>query len=133
MASRRNLTLTRASTAPTNERIRIQGQPGFWYRITAGTLAGDHVQEQFAIVALQGRSVYYRIYPARRATMAANKTFTGFEFAANGSGAEPGDRHDDRGDVVRRRRLRAVERPGIPARRDRSAGRPLDQPGHAGH
>ena len=48
-------------------------------------------------------------------------------------GAEPGDRHDDRGDVVRRRRLRAVERPGIPARRDRSAGRPLDQPGHAGH
>jgi hypothetical protein len=85
VAGRRNLTLTRASTAPTNERIRIQGQPGFWYRITAGTLAGYHVQEQFAIVALQGRSVHYPNYPARQATMAANKTFTGFEFAGDGT------------------------------------------------
>ena len=85
VAGRRNLTLTRASTAPTNERIRIQGQPGYWYRITAGALAGHHVQEQFAIVALQGRSVYYPNYPARRATMAANKTFVGFEFAGDGA------------------------------------------------
>ena len=85
VASRKNLTLSRASTAPSDQRIRIQGQPGLWYRITAGALAGHHVQEKYGIVTMQGRSVTLNYYPARKVTMTANTTFTGFEFNDNGS------------------------------------------------
>jgi hypothetical protein len=85
VSSRKKLTLSRASTAPADRRERIKGQPGYWYRITAGSLAGHHVQEKWAISTLQGRSVTYQYYPARRVTMAANATFTGFVFNDNGS------------------------------------------------
>jgi len=80
VTARRTLRLTRSSFAPADRRERIHGQPGYWYRITAGALAGHYVQEKYAISALRGRSLTYPHYPARRVTMAANRTFTGFEF-----------------------------------------------------
>ncbi|MGW4947392.1 D-glucuronyl C5-epimerase family protein [Actinoplanes sp. NPDC004185] len=85
VAGRRSLRLTAASRAPADRRERIHGQPGYWYRITAGPLAGYHVRENHALVALLGRSVSYDYHPARPATMMANETYTGFQFAANGS------------------------------------------------
>jgi hypothetical protein len=85
VASRRSVRLTAASRAPADRRERIHGQPGYWYRITAGPLAGHYVQEKYALVALQGRSVSYDYYPARPATMTANRTYTGLQFAGNGT------------------------------------------------
>jgi len=84
VSSRKKITLSRASTAPADRRIRIKGQPGFWYRITAGALAGHHVQEKWAISTLQGRYVNYEYYPARRVTMNANTQYVGIEFDAAG-------------------------------------------------
>ena len=85
VASRKTVTLSAASAAPADRRMRIYGQPGYWYRITAGTFAGYYVQERYAVVALQGRSVTYQFYPARKATMTAGKAYTGYEFAGNGA------------------------------------------------
>jgi hypothetical protein len=39
VTARRTLRLRRASTAPVDRRRRIGGQPGYWYRVTAGPLA----------------------------------------------------------------------------------------------
>ena len=85
VAGRKTLKLARASLAPSDRRIRIKGQPGLWYRITAGGLAGHHVQERYNIVAMKGRSVTRNFYPARKVVLTANTTFTGLEFNADGS------------------------------------------------
>jgi hypothetical protein len=84
VSSRKTITLTRASSAPADRRIRIKGQPGFWYRITAGALASHYVQEKWAISTLQGRYVRYDYYPARRATMNPNTQYIGIEFDSAG-------------------------------------------------
>jgi hypothetical protein len=80
VAARKTLRLTRSSFASADRRERVHGQPGLWYRITAGALAGHYVREKYAVSAMRGRSLTYRHYPARRVTMAANKQFTGYEF-----------------------------------------------------
>jgi hypothetical protein len=45
VTARKLLTLNAASSAPSSERQKVWSQPGVWYRISAGTLAGYHVQE----------------------------------------------------------------------------------------
>ncbi|MEV7625550.1 D-glucuronyl C5-epimerase family protein [Actinoplanes sp. NPDC089786] len=57
--ARRGLTLGRASSAPVDQRRRIGGQPGFWYHVTKGALAGFWVQE----------------FPGRRSTTGPIATF----------------------------------------------------------
>lgn len=41
-----SVTLARASSAPLDQRMRIRGRSGYWYRITSGSLAGTWVHEQ---------------------------------------------------------------------------------------
>lgn len=45
VTARRTTSLTRSSSAPFSHRQRIIGQPGYWYKITAGSLEGYWVQE----------------------------------------------------------------------------------------
>jgi D-glucuronyl C5-epimerase-like protein len=45
VTARRTVRLSRWSEAPIDSRRRIWGQPGYWYRVTAGMLAGYWVQE----------------------------------------------------------------------------------------
>jgi D-glucuronyl C5-epimerase-like protein len=43
--ARRTIALNAASSAPVDQRRRIGGQPGFWYHVTKGALAGFWVRE----------------------------------------------------------------------------------------
>jgi hypothetical protein len=52
--SRRTIRLNHASTAPVDQRRRIWGQRGYWYRVTAGSLARLWVQEVPLIRATPG-------------------------------------------------------------------------------
>jgi hypothetical protein len=83
--SRKTVRLGKAASARTDQRIRIQGQPGLWYRITAGPFDGYFVREKYAVVALKGQSVEYTNSPGRPATMTAHKTYTGLTFADDGT------------------------------------------------
>jgi hypothetical protein len=81
----RTLRLSAASSAPANQRRRIEGQPGAWYRITAGKLAGYYVAERLAHVVLRGKYVDYRYYPNRRAVLGAHTRYVGLTFSRSGS------------------------------------------------
>jgi hypothetical protein len=54
VTARRTTLLSRSSEAPIDQRRRIGGQPGYWYRVTAGILAGYWVQEVPLVCATPG-------------------------------------------------------------------------------
>jgi hypothetical protein len=54
VVSRRTIRLNDASMAPVDQRRRIWGQRGYWYRVTAGSLTGRWVQEVPLIRATPG-------------------------------------------------------------------------------
>jgi hypothetical protein len=84
--SRRLLFLRSASWAPANQRIRVKGQPGFWYRITAGGLAGYYVQEKpSGTIVLMGRYLTHNWAPARTAAMASGGQYVGYRFNVAGA------------------------------------------------
>jgi hypothetical protein len=80
----RTLTLKAASSAPADQRKRIEGQPGAWYRITAGKLAGYYVPESLGGAVLRGKYVDYRYYPNRRAVLTAHTRHVGLRFSRSG-------------------------------------------------
>jgi hypothetical protein len=82
--SRKTVRLRTSGTAPADRRVRVRGQPGYWYRITAGTFAGYHLREKYAAVALPGRSAGQEHHPAPE-TMTAHKSYTGLTFADDGT------------------------------------------------
>lgn len=51
VTARRTVRLSRWSEAPIDQRRRIRGQPGYWYRVTAGMFAGYWVQEVPSVCA----------------------------------------------------------------------------------
>ncbi len=86
VTARRLVTLTRASSAPANQRIRIKGQPGLWYRITAGAFAGYYVQDKPpGTVVLHGQYLRFAWAPPRTATMTAGRPYVGYTFNTAGS------------------------------------------------
>lgn len=84
---RATVTLIRPSSAPADQRIRVRGQPGLWYRMTAGALAGYYVQEQPAAsrVVLHGRYLGFTWSPARVGHLPAGRAVTGYTFDSSGS------------------------------------------------
>jgi hypothetical protein len=54
VVARRTLRLSATSSAPIDQRRRIHGQPGYWYHVTAGGLAGLWVQEVPGVRATPG-------------------------------------------------------------------------------
>lgn len=87
VTSRREVGIARASSAPSDERVRIRGR-GIFYRISAGPLAGRFVRERPGSTALVGvrlRSVYD---PARTAVVAAG-TYRTVVFRADGRISRP--------------------------------------------
>jgi hypothetical protein len=54
VTARRTVRLSRWSEAPIDQRRRIRGQPGYWYRVTAGIFAGYWVQEAPSVRATPG-------------------------------------------------------------------------------
>jgi hypothetical protein len=85
VSARKTVQILRTSSAPTDRRVRIKGQPGLWYRITAGSLSGFYVQERPGRAYLRGQYVTYEYVPARRVVLAAGKSYTGFAFNADGT------------------------------------------------
>lgn len=69
----RRLVLSRTSTAPGTQRMRIQGR-GYYYRITAGSLTGYWVPESFPTSYLRGFAVTTRYAYPRTITYPAGPT-----------------------------------------------------------
>ena len=63
---RKALSLTRASSAPDSDRGKVRNQPGFWYQVSAGSLAGLEVQEYAGHAYQRGRYAELA-YPIDRA------------------------------------------------------------------
>jgi hypothetical protein len=71
LVSRRKLVrLSAVSTAPADQRRRIGGQPGFWYRISTGALAGYWVQEAPGVRATRRPVATVNYFGARAVRMA---------------------------------------------------------------
>jgi hypothetical protein len=77
--------LPRASSAPADQRIRIKGQPGLWYRITAGVFRGYYVQERTPAVVLRGSYLPITWSPARTGRLTGGRAVVGSGFAADGT------------------------------------------------
>jgi hypothetical protein len=75
VTGRKLVRLSASSTAPAGMRRRILGQPGYWYRISAGVLAGYWVQEVPRIRASR-RPVSTAAYFATRSVRMAPGTYT---------------------------------------------------------
>ncbi|GLY97746.1 D-glucuronyl C5-epimerase family protein [Actinoplanes sp. NBRC 103695] len=75
VTGRKLVRLNASSTAPVGMRRRILGQPGYWYRISAGVLAGYWVQEVPRIRATR-RPVSTAAYFAIRSVRMAPGTYT---------------------------------------------------------
>jgi hypothetical protein len=80
VSKRKSVTFTKATFAPTNRRARIVGQPGYWHRITSGTLKGWYTKETVGRTYLRGRVMAYTYRPARPASIAAGKPVRGYTF-----------------------------------------------------
>jgi hypothetical protein len=83
VVARKTIQLAAVSAAPVDQRRRIHGQPGYWYHVTAGSLAGWWLQESAAhatpgpvsVVDYVGsRSV--RMAPGRYTAATATRTRT---------------------------------------------------------
>jgi hypothetical protein len=85
VTERKTVQLPSASQAPADRRTRVEGQPGLWYRVSAGIFAGWYLQENPQRALMRGQILRVAFYPARTATMAAGGTFTGYVFRADGS------------------------------------------------
>ena len=81
----KTITLARASSAPANSRERVLNQPGYWYRITAGSLSGYYVQEKLGAAVLMGQYMTIPYLVPRAVTMKAGVTVRGVAFAENGN------------------------------------------------
>jgi len=82
--ARKTLTLARPSTAPADQRTRVQGHGGVWYRITKGSLQGFYLQERPGAAVMAGSSLTSEWSPARPGTLPAHVPVTGRTFAADG-------------------------------------------------
>jgi hypothetical protein len=84
VASRKVVTLSKNSSAPTDRRARIQGQLGYWMQITAGAFKGYYVKERSGLTYLRGRSLVYSYVPPRPVSIAPGRTYTGYTFDGAG-------------------------------------------------
>jgi hypothetical protein len=66
---RREVTLSRSSTAPADVRRRIRGQEGYWYHLTAGPFAGRWVRETPGRSFLAGGYSALEYAPTRTITL----------------------------------------------------------------
>ena len=78
----RQISLSRASSAPSDRYTRIKGR-GLYYRITAGGLRGYWVAERAERVHATGQYGTARYYPSRSAVFPIGRT-VGYRFDANG-------------------------------------------------
>jgi D-glucuronyl C5-epimerase C-terminus len=85
VTARITVTLHRASSAPTDRRVRIPGRQGFWYHVTAGAFHGYFVGEQGNSVVLRGSYLAVAWTPARHGRLAAGRAVTGYRFSADGT------------------------------------------------
>jgi D-glucuronyl C5-epimerase C-terminus len=77
VTTRKTVRLLGVSTAPVDQRRRIHGQPGYWFHVTKGALAGYWVQEQAGARAVPG-PVAVLVYAATRTVRLAPGTYTAY-------------------------------------------------------
>ena len=84
VTGQQSIRLTAPATLTADERTRISGRDGHWYRIAAGDLAGYHVREQADAVLMRGEYLAHSYDPPLPVTLPAGSPHTGLRFDSDG-------------------------------------------------